>query len=108
MVTLDREVGAEWVETFAAAKQAGDWAETSRMLSALDSTAWQGFADYRETCEGLAEIVDGLNRLNVALPAGVAASRDFFKGLMTTPERAPLTRRARLILVGGAFVAAAA
>ena len=104
MVILDRESGAEWVDAISAAKQAGDWAETSSMVSALDRMISQGHTD---TYEGLAEIVDGLHRLNVAVPAGIAAAHDALN-LVTRAERPSLTRRARLIIIGGAAVAAAA
>ena len=104
MVILDRESGAEWVDAISAAKQAGDWAETSSMVSALDRMISQGHTD---TYEGLAEIVDGLSRLNVAVPAGIAAAHDALN-LVTRAERPSLTRRARLIIIGGAAVAAAA
>ena len=39
MVILDRESGAEWVDAISAAKQAGDWAETSSMESANEPRA---------------------------------------------------------------------
>ena len=74
------------------------------MVSALDRMISQGHTD---TYEGLAEIVDGLHRLNVAVPAGIAAAHDALN-LVTRAERPSLTRRARLIIIGGAAVAAAA
>ena len=55
-------------------------------------------------------IIDGLRRLRVAVPASMSAARDacMLAAGMTVTEHPSLTRRARLIIVGGAVVAAAA
>ena len=105
---LDKHYGASWVEAFTAAFRAGDHEQTSAMLSDMSYWGRDNIVDYRDASEGLEEIVDGLHRLGVALPAGVAAWRDAFTNIATTAERPSLTRRARLIIIGGAAVAAAA
>ena len=105
---LDKHYGASWVEAFTAAFRAGDHEQTSAMLSEISYWGRENIVDYRDASEGLEEIVDGLHRLGVALPAGVAAWRDAFTNIATTAERPSLTRRARLIIIGGAAVAAAA
>jgi len=105
---LDKHYGASWVEAFTAAFRAGDHEQTSAMLSEISYWGRENIVDYRDASEGLEEIVDGLHRLGVALPAGVAAWRDAFTNIATTAERPSLTCRARLIIVGGAAVAAAA
>ena len=105
---LDKHYGASWVEAFTAAFRAGDHEQTSAMLSEMSHWGRENIVDYRDASEGLEDIVDGLHRLGVALPAGVAAWRDAFTNIATTAERPSLTRRARLIIIGGAAVAAAA
>ena len=105
---LDKHYGASWVEAFTAAFRAGDHEQTSAMLSEISYWGRENIVDYRDASEGLEEIVGGLHRLGVALPAGVAAWRDAFTNIATTAERPSLTCRARLIIVGGAAVAAAA
>ena len=105
---LDKHYGASWVEAFTAAFRAGDHEQTSAMLSEISYWGRENIVDYRDASEGLEEIVDGLHRLGVALPAGVAAWRDAFTNIATTAERPSLSRRARLIIIGGAAVAAAA
>ena len=106
MEGIDKEYGAAWVDTFSAAFRAGDSATTSEMLSDLSGGGRLVAAFHRDTCEFLDEIVNGLHRLNVAVPANVTAAHGIYKSLVT--ERAPLTRRAKLFIIGGAVVAAAA
>ena len=76
------------------------------MLSDLSGGGRLVAAFHTDTCEFLDEIVNGLHRLNVAVPANVTAAHGIYKSLVT--ERAPLTRRAKLFIIGGAVVAAAA
>ena len=106
MEGIDKEYGAAWVDTFSAAFRAGDSATTSEMLSDLSGGGRLVAAFHTDTCEFLDEIVNGLHRLNVAVPANVTAAHGIYKSLVT--ERAPLTRRAKLFIIGGAVVAAAA
>ncbi len=106
MEGIDKEYGAAWVDTFSAAFRAGDSATTSEMLSDLSGGGRLVAAFHKDTCEFLDEIVNGLHRLNVAVPANVTAAHGIYKSLVT--ERAPLTRRAKLFIIGGAVVAAAA
>ena len=106
MEGIDKEYGAAWVDTFSAAFRAGDSATTSEMLSDLSGGGRLVSAFHTDTCEFLDEIVNGLHRLNVAVPANVTAAHGIYKSLVT--ERAPLTRRAKLFIIGGAVVAAAA
>ena len=73
MVRLDKHYGASWVEAFTAAFRAGDHEQTSAMLSEMSHWGRENIVDYRDASEGLEDIVDGLHRLGVALPAGVAA-----------------------------------
>ena len=93
---LDKHYGASWVEAFTAAFRAGDHEQTSAMLSEISYWGRENIVDYRDASEGLEEIVDGLHRLGVALPAGVAAWRDAFTNIATTAERPSLTCRAAL------------
>ena len=106
MEGIDKEYGAAWVDTFSAAFRAGDSATTSEMLSDLSGGGRLVAAFHTDTCEFLDEIVNGLHRLNVAVPANVTAAHGIYRSLVT--ERAPLTRRAKLFIIGGAVVAAAA
>ena len=92
MEGIDKEYGAAWVDTFCAAFRAGDSATTSEMLSDLSGGGRLVAAFHTDTCEFLDEIVNGLHRLNVAVPANVTAAHGIYKSLVT--ERAPLTRRA--------------
>ena len=115
MVQFDREFAATWVETFYAAYGAEDWAVTNKMLSDMSSWGQQIYADHINASEALDVIIVGLNRLNVAVPAGVTVARDAFTGIdwrVATIEKASvapsLSRRAKLIIIGGAAVAAAA
>ena len=115
MVQFDREFAATWVETFYAAYGAEDWAVTNKMLSDMSSWGQQIYADHINASEALDVIIVGLNRLNVAVPAGVTVARDAFTGIdwrVATIEKASvapsLSRRAKLIIIGSAAVAAAA
>ena len=85
------------------------------MLSDMSSWGQQIYADHINASEALDVIIVGLNRLNVAVPAGVTVARDAFTGIdwrVATIEKASvapsLSRRAKLIIIGGAAVAAAA
>ncbi len=105
---MGRLGGALWAEKYTAAVQAGDFGEARNLLSAMDDVQRQNLDGVRDVCECLDEIGDALHRVNVAVPANFIAARATLKNLVTAPDRAPLTRRARLIIIGGAAVAAAA
>ncbi len=106
MGEIGRLGGALWAEKYSAAVQAGDFGEADILLSAMDDVQRQNLDGVRDVCECLDEIVDALHRVNVAVPANFIAARATLKNLVT--ERPSLTRRARLIIIGGAAVAAAA
>ena len=120
VVDIDKVSAATWVDTYSAAFRAGDGAQTSAMLSDISHWSRENLADlcanyanYTDASEGLDVIVDGLHRLNVAVPIGVTTARDAFKLIATknmaiTAERPSLSRRAKLIIIGGAAVAVAA
>ncbi len=66
---------------------------------------------HRYTFNCLDEIVDAMHRLKVVVPANVMAAREAFRSseiVERTSALPPLSRRAKLIIVGGAAVAAAA
>ena len=114
MLRLDKQTAADWIDTYSAAFRAGDGAQTSAMLREMSLWSRQSLAahlaDYRDASEGLDVIIDGLRRLRVAVPASMIAARDacMLAAGMTVTEQPSLTRRARLIIIGGAAVAAAA
>ena len=106
VVDINKQSAATWVDTYSAAFRAGDGAQTSAMLSDMSHWSRENLADlcanYTDASEGLDVIVDGLHRLNVAVPVGVTTARDAFKLIATknmaiTAERPSLSRRARLI-----------
>ena len=103
--------GDKWVHDFSEAHQAGDWARVNAMVSAVDGQAWELLDMHRYTFNCLDEIVDAMHRLKVVVPANVMAAREAFRSseiVERTSALPPLSRRAKLIIVGGAAVAAAA
>ncbi|CAH0375113.1 unnamed protein product [Pelagomonas calceolata] len=115
MKQFDKQFAARWVDNFSAAFGAEDWAATNKMLSDMSGWGQQIYADHINASEALDVIIIGLNRLNVAVPAGVKVARDAFTGIdwrVATIRQASvapsLSRRTRLIIIGGAAVAVAA
>ena len=103
--------GDTWSSDFSEAHQAGDWARVNAMVSAVDGQAWELLDMHRYTFNCLDEIVDAMHRLKVVVPANVMAAREAFRSseiVERTSALPPLSRRAKLIIVGGAAVAAAA
>ena len=109
---FDSEGLARWVDAISEAVQAGNVAEAENLLSVIDEWAEHGLVVHRGWWDGLGQIVDVLHRLNVRVPANVAAAHEDFTRRTKIVERtlAPpsLSRRAKLIIIGGAVVAAAA
>ncbi len=109
---FDSEGLARWVDAISEAVQAGNAAEAENLLSVIDEWAEHGLVVHRGWWGGLGQIVDVLHRLNVRVPANVAAAHEDFTRRTKIVERtlAPpsLSRRAKLIIIGGAAVAAAA
>ena len=107
MMGFDRLGGLEWVDSFSLANDA----ERTDHLRALGNWGRSELAKQKEIFEGVDEMVEGLHRLNLVMPASVIPLRDAHipnPYAERVSEKPPLTRRARLILIGGAVVAVAA
>ena len=115
---FDRQGGVTWTNNYFKAVKNQDMELAASMQTDIDDWAMDNFVRILDGCEFLDEVVEGVSRRcglvegYVSVPANVTAARVMFKNLATAADRtldAPrLKRRARLIIIGGAAVAAAA
>ena len=115
---FDRRGGVTWTNKYFKAVKNRDMELAASMQQEVDDWAMDSFVRILDGCEFLDEVVEGVSRRcglvegYVSVPANVTAARVMFKNLATAADRtldAPrLKRRARLIIIGGAAVAAAA